>query len=600
MADVLSNAVGLRIRLPVEPVVLEVGSARVSVPADRIAALVNGALGAERSYLAGRARFRREFSAVVTGLAAESRTLTNVSGDEVARALRSTPAQRIWPAVSPTEIVRELLGNQELMRRASDGILDDSERAILYRERQAEVRDEPWSVGDIALIDEADSLLRGAVSTYGYVVVDEAQDLTPMQLRMVFRRSTGSRATLVGDLAQSTGPWRYRSWEALFEFLSRDSQTRIAELALSYRVPRQVMDLANELVPRIAPDVMVPRAVRPSPDGPRLVKVPAESVPQTMAREVSARLDADRTVAVIVAGDALASSRATLEDAGISVGEVRADGLSKLVTLLSADAAKGLEFDHVIVVDPDAIIGPEQDWARLYVALTRPTRSLSVIHTSDTPIPVERVPLPEPAEPPPPPPAKPEIAEFEPLGPRFTEALMQAKFLHVRQQRRGTSVPYFAHLQAVCALVLEDGGSEDEAIAALLHDAAEDYGADVLDRIAEQFGPAVAEIVAGCTDPDQDEGRSWRDVKRQHIADLEQAGPLVRRVALAEKLDNARALLRDYRKFGSLLWERMDVEADDLLWYMSELADLFAAERPGDMASELQGTVEQLLDAATV
>jgi (p)ppGpp synthase/HD superfamily hydrolase len=186
------------------------------------------------------------------------------------------------------------------------------------------------------------------------------------------------------------------------------------------------------------------------------------------------------------------------------------------------------------------------------------------------------------------------------LGPRYTEALMQAKFLHVRQQRRGTSVPYFAHLQAVCALVLEDGGSEDEAIAALLHDAAEDYGADVLDRIAEQFGPAVAEIVAGCTDPDQDEGRSWRDVKRQHIADLEQAGPLVRRVALAEKLDNARALLRDYRKFGSLLWERMDVEADDLLWYMSELADLFAAERPGDMASELQGTVEQLLDAATV
>jgi hypothetical protein len=359
------------------------------------------------------------------------------------------------------------------------------------------------------------------------------------------------------------------------------------------------MELANELVPRIAPDVLVPRAVRAGAEAPRLVRVDPEAVPATMADEVRARLDGDRTLAVIVAADAVITSRATLEDAGLSVGDVRVDGLSKQVTLLSADAAKGLEFDHVVVVNPDAIVGVEQDWARLYVALTRPTRTLSVIHTSEQPIPVEVVELPPPADPAPPQSATAEADAFEPLGPRFTEALMQAKFWHTNQRRRGTGIPYFAHLQAVCALVLEDGGSEDEAIAALLHDAAEDYGADVLDRIADQFGARVAEIVAGCTDPDRDDTESWRDLKRQHIADLEQAGPLVRRVALAEKLDNARALLRDYRRLGPLLWQRMNVEAEDLLWYMAELADLFTAERPGDMAFELQGTVEQLLDVAT-
>ena len=156
-----------------------------------------------------------------------------------------------------------------------------------------------------------------------------------------------------------------------------------------------------------------------------------------------------------------------------------------------------------------------------------------------------------------------------------------------------------AHLQAVAALVLEDGGSEDEAIAALLHDAVEDYGAEIRERIVDPFGITVARIVAGCTDPDEEAGGSWRDRKVAHLRDLESAGPQVRRVALAEKLDNARALLRDYRRVGDLLWAKMDVDADEILWYYEALADLFATERPGDMASELRDTVERLLDLAS-
>jgi (p)ppGpp synthase/HD superfamily hydrolase len=184
------------------------------------------------------------------------------------------------------------------------------------------------------------------------------------------------------------------------------------------------------------------------------------------------------------------------------------------------------------------------------------------------------------------------------LGPRYTEALMQAKFLHASHRRRGTLIPYMAHLQSVSALVLEDGGSEDEAIAALLHDAVEEYEPGVLEMIVEQFGMEVGRIVAGCADPDPEPGVGWRELKIRHMRELESAGPQVRRVALAEKLDNARAVLRDYRRVGEGLWASMDVNPDDLLWYYDALADLFVTERPGDMASELQDTVERLLDAA--
>jgi hypothetical protein len=268
------------------------------------------------------------------------------------------------------------------------------------------------------------------------------------------------------------------------------------------------------------------------------------------------------------------------------------------VTVLSAAQAKGLEFDNVIVVEPTAIAGDTDIWALVYVALTRATRTLSVLHS--TQLPFERDPEPNV-----------DLDSVDPttvggiparhlaptgLGARYTEALLQAKFLHAGQVRRGGGVPYLAHLQSVSSLVLEDGGDEDEAIAALLHDAVEDRGVDVLELIATQFGTIVASIVAGCTDPPDGPDESWRARKRAHLRDLEGAGAQVRRVALAEKLDNARALLRDYRRLGDRVWAQMDVEADDLLWYVSELADLFVTERPGDMAWELRRTVDDLLD----
>lgn len=184
------------------------------------------------------------------------------------------------------------------------------------------------------------------------------------------------------------------------------------------------------------------------------------------------------------------------------------------------------------------------------------------------------------------------------LGGAFSEALIFAKLKHGRQARRGTAVPYLSHLLAVTALVLDDGGSEEEAMAALLHDAAEDHGGEtVISEIADRFGEAVAEIVAFCTDP-PDVGPDWREVKRAHLNVLATAAAPVRRVSLAEKLDNARAIVRKLREVGPDVWSQMRVSPDDLLWYFGELADLFAREHPGAMSVELTSQVGAMRELA--
>jgi (p)ppGpp synthase/HD superfamily hydrolase len=144
--------------------------------------------------------------------------------------------------------------------------------------------------------------------------------------------------------------------------------------------------------------------------------------------------------------------------------------------------------------------------------------------------------------------------------------------------------------------VLEDGGSEVEAIAALLHDAVEDGTPDMADTIRRRFGDAVAEIVIGCTDPVVQD--SFRDSKEEHFRRLEGGSTSVRRVALAEKLDNARALRRDLERYGDDTWKRMDVEREDLLWYLRNLVALFRRTFPSVLATEFAREVEQIEELA--
>jgi DNA helicase IV len=158
--------------------------------------------------------------------------------------------------------MRDLLASAQRLAAAAGSSLTEEELALLRRSQAGSIRHEPWTSADMALLDEADAMVRGVTSSYGYVLADEAQDLSPMQLRMVLRRSADRGATLVGDIAQATGPNRCADWMELLDATGFDTKPRIAELAIGYRVPRQIMALAGELLPRIAPDTFVPRAVR--------------------------------------------------------------------------------------------------------------------------------------------------------------------------------------------------------------------------------------------------------------------------------------------------------------------------------------------------
>ena len=181
---------------------------------------------------------------------------------------------------------------------------------------------------------------------------------------------------------------------------------------------------------------------------------------------------------------------------------------------------------------------------------------------------------------------------------RFDDALLYASHVHGGQKRKATEIPYIAHLLGVASLVLEDGGDEDEAIAALLHDAGEDQGgAPRVADIRARFGDRVADIVAACSDSDVVDPRKkppWRNRKRKYLAHLRAYPPDVLRVSVADKLHNARAILADYRQHGNALWKRFNAGRDDQLWYYRSLVDRFRQMRPGRLTDELARVVGEL------
>jgi len=181
------------------------------------------------------------------------------------------------------------------------------------------------------------------------------------------------------------------------------------------------------------------------------------------------------------------------------------------------------------------------------------------------------------------------------LSERFDRALIYASYLHRRQRRKGSDVPYISHLLAVSALVIEHGGSEDQAIAALLHDAAEDQGGrETLDEIEQRFGPAVAAIVSDCTDSWVEPRPAWRPRKEAYLESLRHKPPQSLLVSLADKTHNARAIAVDHAAVGEAVWSRFTGGRDGSLWYYRALADTFTALMPGVLARELDGTVARL------
>jgi GTP pyrophosphokinase len=184
------------------------------------------------------------------------------------------------------------------------------------------------------------------------------------------------------------------------------------------------------------------------------------------------------------------------------------------------------------------------------------------------------------------------------LGRRFEDALLYALELHAEQKRKGSQTPYVAHLLSVAALVIEDGGDEDQAIAGLLHDAVEDQGGrETMDAIRRRFGDRVAAIVHGCTDTYESPKPPWRQRKEAYLAHLAAASPEVRRVSLADKLHNSRSIMTDLLN-GKNVWERFNGGKDGTMWYYRSLLEVFRQTGDSPMVREL-GWVWERIEALT-
>lgn len=292
---------------------------------------------------------------------------------EVERALRAKGflgrwLDRVWPTVAPEALVRSLLTSRARLAEAAEGILDEREQRLLARSRSGF----GWSDGDVPLVDEAQALVAEPPRRFGHVIVDEAQDLTPMQLRMVARRASGGSVSILGDIAQATGPVPHGSWAEVLAHLPDGAAAEVAELRHAYRVPAEIMELALPLLERIAPDVAPPVAFRPGGTPPRLEHV-TEAELVTHALQAALALAREDGLLAVILPDALVPEFET--------ASAYEDG----IPLLSPRRAKGLEFDHVVVVEPALIAEGDTGLRELYVALTRPTRTLVVVYARPLP-----------------------------------------------------------------------------------------------------------------------------------------------------------------------------------------------------------------------
>lgn len=328
---------------------------------------------------------------------------------EVRDRLRSTPELRevlewMWPVLAPAQLLHDLYGSRALLKDASRGLLAEDEWRSLYRawSSDGDATAVTWTDDDAPLLDEAHEVLGAKprsrrqrqaeldgvanpdeVRTYGHIVVDEAQDLSPMQLQMLSRRSLSGSMTIVGDIAQATGQWAHQSWEEILDHLPDRRPSRRSELTIGYRLPAPIMGLAAGVLSEAAPDLKPPTSVREDGDEPSLVWVEPGGLARALADTVSAELDAIGlgNVAVICPSSLVPVACEALEAAGIAYGQATRHGLDTQVTVVPVGLVKGLELDASVVVEPALIVGEEAQGLRaLYVALTRATKRLAIVH----------------------------------------------------------------------------------------------------------------------------------------------------------------------------------------------------------------------------
>ncbi|MFY1673760.1 HelD family protein [Plantactinospora sp. WMMB334] len=388
MAEVLRRALVGQLRTPEEPIVVSDGSYRWRVTAEALRRVVEEARRERLPYATGRDRVR----ARVVGLLqrqSEARRGDSPGEGWLRRMGRSVPVteflDRCWPAVTPDGLLHRLLADPQALATAADGLLSEAEQALLSWPKPPRTpKAARWSAADAVLVDEAAGLVE-RLPSFGHVVVDEAQDLSPMQCRLIARRSEHGSVTLLGDLAQGTAPWAATDWRETLRHLGKPDAS-VVSLTLGFRVPAAVLALANRLLPALAVDVPPAESLRS--DGALDIRTVTD-LPAATVAEVRAALAHDGSVAVIAAEDEAERLRVALAGAGIPTTTVDEVVAAARVTVVPATLAKGLEYDHVIVVEPARIVAAEpRGLHRLYVVLTRAVSRLAVLHTAPLPAPL--------------------------------------------------------------------------------------------------------------------------------------------------------------------------------------------------------------------
>ena len=341
------------------------------------------------------------WAAMAAGWHDEAVTLAHVK--EAVRALPDVRAalERMWPVLSPAQLLHDLYGSRALLKLAGAKHLSEAEYLSLYRDREADVVDVRWTEHDVAILDEARSYLgarpaKGTlkpdeadeIRTYGHIVVDEVQDLTPMQLRMVSRRSLNGSMTVVGDIAQATGALAPDDWDDILRHLPATRGARVIGLSVGYRIPAQIMELANKVMMAATPSLRAPTSVRAGDEHPEYVHV-AGSELLTAVVAATKDLDADvgeGNIAIVVPDAMFEAVSGALAAAGIEHGKATRTGLEMGITVVPVSVVKGLELDGVVVVEPaDIVAGEQQGLRALYVALTRSTKRLTIVHAKPLP-----------------------------------------------------------------------------------------------------------------------------------------------------------------------------------------------------------------------
>ncbi|EPD57059.1 HelD family protein [Streptomyces sp. HGB0020] len=388
MAEVLRRAVYAHVTMPTEPVVVVRGSRRWRVPAYELEDIVRELL--ERGIRYGAAREalpQRIAHAVLVQMERSGEAPDDRVQDAVARnAAVKAAVKAIWPPVDPAKLVLRLLSDAEFLAEHAEGVLSEEEqRTVLWAKPVRSVKSAKWSSADAVLIDEATDLVERTHSL-GHVVLDEAQDLSPMQYRAVGRRCTTGSATVLGDLAQGTTPWATRSWGEALAHLGKTDGV-VEELTAGFRVPTDVIAYASRLLPHIAPGLTPVASVRENPGF-------FDLRPTTGTAEVVAACEElllrEGSTGLIAADARIPELAAALTAAGIgylSPGEETT--AETRLTLVPASLAKGLEYDYVVLDEPQAVVSGEPDertgLRRLYVALTRAVSGLIVTHAEPLP-----------------------------------------------------------------------------------------------------------------------------------------------------------------------------------------------------------------------